>query len=55
MATPQTQRSFSDVLQDIVSNIQQIVRAEVRLAQVEIKEKPAELQGRSASQLVELF
>jgi uncharacterized membrane protein YqjE len=39
MATPQTQRSFSDVLQDIVSNIQQIIRAEIRLAQVEIKEK----------------
>lgn len=39
MASPQTQRSFSDVLQDIVGNIQQIVRAEVRLAQVEIKEK----------------
>jgi uncharacterized membrane protein YqjE len=39
MATPQTQRSFTDVLQDIVSNIQQIIRAEVRLAQVEIKEK----------------
>jgi uncharacterized membrane protein YqjE len=39
MATPQTQRSFSDVLQDIVGNIQQIIRAEVRLAQVEIKEK----------------
>lgn len=33
------QRSFSDVLQDIVGNIQQIIRAEVRLAQVEIKEK----------------
>jgi uncharacterized membrane protein YqjE len=39
MATPQTQRSFADVLQDIVANIQQIVRSEVRLAQVEIKEK----------------
>jgi uncharacterized membrane protein YqjE len=39
MATPQTQRSFSDVLQDIVGNIQQIIRSEVRLAQVEIKDK----------------
>jgi uncharacterized membrane protein YqjE len=39
MASSQTQRSFSDVLQDIVGNIQQIIRAEVRLAQVEIKEK----------------
>jgi hypothetical protein len=35
MSAPQTQRSFSDVLQDIVAKIQQIIRAEVRLAQEE--------------------
>jgi hypothetical protein len=35
MSAPQTQRSFSDVLEDIVAKIQQIIRAEVRLAQEE--------------------
>ena len=39
MATPQTQRSVSDVLQDIVGNLQQIIRNEFRLARVEINEK----------------
>lgn len=39
MATPQTQRSVSDVLQDIVGNLQQIIRNEFRLARVEVKEK----------------
>jgi uncharacterized membrane protein YqjE len=39
MASPQTQRSVADVLQDIVGNIQQIIRAELRLAKVEITEK----------------
>ncbi len=39
MASPQTQRSVSDVLQDIVGNLQQIIRNEFRLARVEIKEK----------------
>lgn len=32
-------RSFSDVLQDIIANIQEIVRYEVRLAKVEIREE----------------
>jgi uncharacterized membrane protein YqjE len=41
MATPQTQRSVSDVLQDIVGNLQQIIRNEFRLARVEINEKVA--------------
>jgi hypothetical protein len=36
---PQPQRKVSDVLQDIVGNIQQIIRSEVVLAKVEIKEK----------------
>ena len=31
------ERSVSDVLQDIFGNIQDIIRSEVRLAQVEIK------------------
>jgi uncharacterized membrane protein YqjE len=39
MATPQTQRSVANVLQDIVANLQQIIRSEFRLARVEIKEK----------------
>ena len=37
MATPD--RSFADVLQDIVGNIQEIVRSEVRLAKAEISEE----------------
>ena len=36
---PQPQRKVSDVLQDIVGNIQHIVRSEVVLAKVEVKEK----------------
>ena len=36
---PQPQRRVSDVLQDIVGNVQQIIRSEVVLAKVEIKEK----------------
>jgi uncharacterized membrane protein YqjE len=39
MATPQTQRTVSDVLQDIVGNVQQIIRSEFHLAKVEMKEK----------------
>jgi uncharacterized membrane protein YqjE len=34
-------RSFSDVLQDVVSNVQEIVRSEVRLAKTEIREEVA--------------
>jgi uncharacterized membrane protein YqjE len=37
MATPQ--RSFPDVLQDIVANLQQMIRYEFRLAKTEIAEK----------------
>jgi uncharacterized membrane protein YqjE len=33
------ERSFSDVLQDIVRNVQEIVRSEVRLAKTEIREE----------------
>ena len=32
-------RSFSDVLQDILRNLQEIVRSEVRLAKTEIREE----------------
>jgi uncharacterized membrane protein YqjE len=32
-------RSFSDVLQDILHNVQEIVRSEVRLAKTEIREE----------------
>src|SRR3954470_2083896 len=37
MATP-GERTIADVLSDIVGNIQQIVRAEVRLAKAELQE-----------------
>ena len=39
MATPQTQRSVPEVLQDIVGNLQDIIRSEFRLAKPEIKEE----------------
>ena len=34
-----TDRSLSDVLQDIVRNVQEIVRSEVRLAKIEFREE----------------
>ena len=39
MATSQMQRTLSDVLQDIVSNLHDIVRSEFRLAKTELKEE----------------
>lgn len=39
MATPQTQRSIPEVLQDIVGNVQEIIRSEFRLAKTELKEE----------------
>jgi len=39
MATPQTQRSVPEVLQDIVSNLQEIIRSEFLLAKAELKEE----------------
>jgi uncharacterized membrane protein YqjE len=39
MATPQVQRSVSEVLQDIVGNLQEIIRSEFRLAKTELKEE----------------
>jgi uncharacterized membrane protein YqjE len=53
MATP-SQRTMSDVLQDIVSNVQEIIRSEFRLAKVELKDKaqraakPAAVMGAGA-------
>lgn len=38
-ASPVPQRSLADILQDILQNLQQIVRAEFLLARVELKEK----------------
>jgi len=48
MAT--SERSFSDVLEDIVGNIQAIVRSEVRLAKTEIREEAGK--AKSAGMLV---
>ena len=39
MATPQIQRSVPKVLQDIVGNLQEIIRSEFRLAKTELKEE----------------
>jgi uncharacterized membrane protein YqjE len=39
MAAPQIQRSVPEVLQDIVGNLQEIIRSEFRLAKVELKEE----------------
>ncbi len=41
MPTPQMQRTFPEVLQDIAGNLQEIIRSEFRLAKTEIKEEAA--------------
>jgi uncharacterized membrane protein YqjE len=41
MPTPQMQRSVPELLQDIVGNLQEIIRAEFRLAKTEVKEEAA--------------
>ena len=38
---PASERSISDVLQDIIRNVQEIVRSEVRLAKHEIRDEAA--------------
>lgn len=38
---PAGDRSFAEILQDVVGNVQEIVRSEVRLAKAEIKEEAA--------------
>jgi uncharacterized membrane protein YqjE len=51
MVTPQMHRSVPEVLQDIVGNLQEIIRSEFRLAKTELKEeagqaaKPAAIFG----------
>ena len=47
---PANERSFSDVFQDIVRNIQEIVRSEVRLAKTEIRDEAAK--AKSAGLLI---
>jgi uncharacterized membrane protein YqjE len=42
MPAPQMQRSVPEVLQDIVGNLQEIIRSEFRLAKTELKEEAAE-------------
>jgi uncharacterized membrane protein YqjE len=44
-------RSVADVLQDIVANVQTIIRSEVRLAKAEVKEEITKL-GRAAGMMV---
>ena len=44
-SSPQMQRSFQDVLQDIIGNIQQIIKYEFRLAKTEIKEQVTKVAG----------
>jgi uncharacterized membrane protein YqjE len=39
MTAPQTQRSVPEVLNDIVDNVQMMVRAELRLARTELSQK----------------
>lgn len=39
------QRSFGEVFQDAVGHIQEIVRAEIRLAKVEVKEEAVKAEG----------
>src|SRR5262245_43466490 len=39
MPIPQMQRSFPEVLQDIIANFEQIVRAEIKLAKTEVQEE----------------
>ena len=41
MSTPQMQRSVPEVLGDIITNFEQIVRAEIRLGKTEMKEEAA--------------
>ena len=42
------ERSAGDVLKDIVANLQEIIRSEVRLARVEIKEETGKMASASA-------
>ena len=44
----QGERSFSDVLQDIVGNVQTIIRSEIQLAKTEVKEETSKASKASA-------
>jgi len=46
---PPFDRSVSEVLQDIVGNIQEIVRAEVRLAKTEVRDEAAKAKEASVA------
>jgi uncharacterized membrane protein YqjE len=49
MAAPQMQRSVPEILQDIATNLTQIVRAEFRLAKSELKEGTEKVAGPGAA------
>ena len=42
-------RSITDVLQDIVGNVQEIVRSEVRLAKIELRDETAKIKASAPS------
>ena len=46
----QMERSFAELFQDIVANVQEIIRSEFRLAKAEVREEAAKA-GRSVSML----
>ena len=46
--TYQTERSFADVFQDIIGNVQTIIRSEIQLAKTEVKEETTKA-GRAAA------
>lgn len=49
MASPQMQRTFPEVLQDIIGNFEQIIRSEIRLAKTEMREEAAKAAKPGAS------
>src|SRR6202167_6518263 len=49
MTAPQMQRSVPEILEDIASNLTQIVQAEFRLAKTELKEGAEKLTGPGAA------
>jgi hypothetical protein len=49
MAAPQMQRSVPDILEDIASNLTQLVQAEFRLAKSELKEGAQKVAGPGAT------
>jgi uncharacterized membrane protein YqjE len=49
MTAPQMQRSVPEILEDIASNLTQIVRAEFRLAKTELKEGAEKVAGPGAA------